>query len=94
MRIIFNFIYFLLFIVVIIAAMFLGGVSGTAGTFYLMSEQGDLQQHLTIVITTLSVLWLISIMLSIHNKKIIRRNKLLARKQAESKAKKSEEGNQ
>ncbi|MCU7834753.1 MAG: hypothetical protein KZQ83_05790 [gamma proteobacterium symbiont of Taylorina sp.] len=84
MHIIFNLFYFIFFILLVFAAMFLGGVSGTAGTFYLMIEKGDMQQNLIVAISGLCVLWLIIIMLSSHNKKVIKRNKLRAKKQAES----------
>lgn len=81
MRIIGKLFYFLFyavfFSILAFTAMFLGGISGTAGTFYIMSGQGDMQQNLTIAIASLSVLWLIIIMLSHHNKKVIKRNKLL-----------------
>ena len=82
MHIIGQFFYFLFsaafFSILALVAMFLGGVSGTAGTFYIMIEKGDMQQHLTIAIAALTVLWLIIIMLSRHNKKILKRNKILA----------------
>ncbi len=70
--------YALFFSIFAFIAMFLGGVSGTASTFYIMIEKGDMQQNLTIAIAALSVLWLIVIMLSSHNKKVLKRNKLLA----------------
>ena len=86
MRFIGKFFYFIFysifFILFALGAMFLGGVSGTAGTFYLMIEKGDMQQHLMIAIATLSVLWLIIMILSSHNKKILKRNKRLALEEA------------
>ena len=80
MHIIFNFIYFLVFLVLAFSAMFLGGVSGVAGTFYLMSEQGDMRQNLTLAIVLLISVWLIILMLRSHNKKVIKRNKLMLQK--------------
>ena len=80
MHIIFNFIYFLVFLVLAFSAMFLGGVSGVAGTFYLMSEPGDMRQNLTLAIVVLSAVWLIILMLRSHNKKVIKRNKLMLQK--------------
>ncbi|MCK5665908.1 MAG: hypothetical protein KAI17_20610 [Thiotrichaceae bacterium] len=86
MRIIASLIYFLLFLVLAVAAMFLGGVSGVAGTFYVMVEQGDTQTNLAIVITPLVLLWLLIIILRQHNKKIIKRNKRLKLEAAEKEA--------
>ena len=80
MHIIFNFIYFLVFLVLAFSAMFLGGVSGVTGTFYLMSEQGDMRQNLTLAIVLLISVWLIILMLRSHNKKVIKRNKLMLQK--------------
>lgn len=77
MHIIFNFIYFLVFLVLAFSAMFLGGVSGVTGTFYLMSEPGDMRQNLTLAIVLLSAVWLIILMLRSHNKKVMKRNKLM-----------------
>ncbi len=86
MRIITNLIYFLLFPVLAVGAMFLGGVSGVAGTFYVMVEQGDTQTNLAMVIAPLVLLWLLIIILRHHNKKIIKRNKLLKLEAAEKEA--------
>ena len=88
MRFIGKFFYFLFysifFILFALVAMFLGGVSGTASTFYIMIEKGDMQQNLGTAIAVLFVLWLIIIFLSRHNKKIIKRKKLLALEEAEN----------
>ncbi len=86
MRIIAKLIYFLLFPVLAVGAMFLGGVSGVAGTFYVMVEQGDTQTNLAMVIAPLVLLWLLVIILRHHNKKIIKRNKLLKLEAAEKEA--------
>jgi len=75
MRIIFNLIYFIVFLVLALAAMFLGGVSGVAGTFYVMVEPGDLEANLIKVGSILTLTWLIVLFLRHHNKKIIKRNK-------------------
>lgn len=83
MHIIFNLIYFLLFLILALGAMFLGGVSGVAGTFYLMSEQGDIHKNLILTIAVLSAVWLIIVMLRSHNKKVIKRNKLMVQKNNE-----------
>lgn len=83
MRIIANLIYFLLFLVLAFAVMFLGGVSGVAGTFYIMVEPGDIERNLTTAIAVLVSLWLLIIILRHHNKKIIKRNKRLKLEAAE-----------
>lgn len=77
MRIIFYFIYFIVFLAMAIVAMFLGGVSGVAGTFYLLVEQGDLQANLTQAISILLLIWLLVLFLRNHNKRVIKRNKIL-----------------
>ncbi len=77
MRILFNLVYFLFFIVLAFVAMFLGGVSGVAGTFYLMVEPGDLEANLIKAIAVLSLLWLLVVILRRHNKKIIKHNRKL-----------------
>ncbi len=74
MRILFGLIYFIIFLVLAFAAMFLGGVFGVAGTFYLMVEPGDLEANLTKAMTALGLLWLLVVVLRRHNKKIIKRN--------------------
>ncbi|MCN4143739.1 MAG: hypothetical protein LC437_01270 [Thiohalomonas sp.] len=50
-------------------AMFLGAVSGVAGTFYLLVEAGDIESNLTIAIATLTALWLLVVILRHYNKK-------------------------
>lgn len=77
MRIIANIIYFLIFLALAISAMFLGGVSGVAGTFLLMVEPGDIQSNVTTALTVLVCFWLLVVILRRHNKKIIKRNKQL-----------------
>ena len=76
MRIIVNLIYFIMFLIMAVIAMFLGGVSGVAGTFYLMVEPGDLEVNLTKAISTLVMIWLLVLLLRHQNKKIIKRNAL------------------
>ncbi|MCU7819597.1 MAG: hypothetical protein KZQ56_05025 [gamma proteobacterium symbiont of Lucinoma myriamae] len=68
------------------AAMFLGGVSGVAGTFYLLVEAGDIRSNLTTVISGLSALWLLVVILRHYNKKAIKRNKQLKLEAAEKEA--------
>ena len=77
-KIFYFLLYSLFFLSLALLAMFLGGVSGTAGTFYVMIRQGDMQQNLTIAIASLTLLWIVILLLSSHNKKVIRRNKLRA----------------
>ena len=59
MRIIFYLIYFIVFLAMAIVAMFLGGVSGVAGTFYLLVEPGDIETNLTQAISILLLIWLL-----------------------------------
>ncbi|MCW8930477.1 MAG: hypothetical protein OQL19_09595 [Gammaproteobacteria bacterium] len=75
MRIILNLIYFIIFIALAFIAMFLGGVSGVAGTFYLMVEPGDIEANMTKLISFLIVFWLLLMVLRHQNKKVIKRRK-------------------
>ncbi len=84
MRIILSLIYFIIFLAMAFAAMFLGGVFGVAGTFYLMVEPGDLEANLTKAMAALGLLWLLVIILRRHNKKIIKRNLKLKAAEAEA----------
>lgn len=77
MRIIANITYFLLFLVLVIITMFLGGVSGVAGTFYLMVLPGDIESNLTTALTALIVLWFLLVLLRRHNKKMVKLNEVL-----------------
>ncbi|MCK5647502.1 MAG: hypothetical protein KAI22_01370, partial [Gammaproteobacteria bacterium] len=77
MRIIFYLIYFIVFLAMAIVAMFLGGVSGVAGTFYLLVEPGDPETNLTQAISILLLIWLLVVFLRNHNKRVIKRNKVL-----------------
>ncbi len=86
MRIIAKLVYGLIFIVLAVAAMFVGGVSGVAGTFYLMVEPGNINDNLTVVITALSALWLLVIMLRQYNKKVLKRNHMRAQQATEKEA--------
>ncbi len=85
MRFIGMFIYFWIFLALAIVVMFLGGLSGVVGTFYVMVEQGDLKENLKIVTTILVLVWLLLMVLRYYNKKAIKKNKLLKRKTAERK---------
>ena len=75
MRIIYNLIYFIVFLGLAFIAMFLGGVSGVAGTFFIMVEPGELEENLTKAISILVVLWLLVLVLRHQNKKVIKRKK-------------------
>ena len=75
MRIIFNLVYFIVFLVMAVAVMFVGGVVGTAGTFYLMVEPGDIEANLTKAVSILVAVWFLVLLLRSRNKKIIKRNK-------------------
>ncbi|MCU7940233.1 MAG: hypothetical protein KZQ64_07220 [gamma proteobacterium symbiont of Bathyaustriella thionipta] len=86
MHIIASLIYFLLFIVLAFIAMFLGGVTGVAGTFYLMVEPGDIEKNLNTAIAVLVSLWILIIMLRQQNKKVIKRKKQLKLDAAEKEA--------
>lgn len=86
MSIIAKIIYFLLFLVLAFTAMFLGGVSGVAGTFFLMVSPGDIESNLTTAIAALTGIWLLVIILRHYNKKTIKRNKQLKLEAAEKEA--------
>jgi len=87
MRFIGMFIYFWIFLALAIVVMFLGGLSGVVGTFYVMVEQGDLKDNLTTVTTILVLIWFLLIVLRYYNKKAIKKNKLLKLEAAEKEAK-------
>ena len=87
MRFIGMFIYFWIFLALAIVVMFLGGLSGVVGTFYVMVEQGDLKDNLTTVVTILVLIWFLLIVLRYYNKKAIKKNKLLKLEAAEKEAK-------
>lgn len=78
MRIILGFIYFIIFIILATGAMFLGGVSGVSGTFYLMVEPGDLEMNLIKMMTILVGIWILVVFLRSSNKRAIKRNKFIA----------------
>ncbi len=87
MRFIGLFIYFWIFLALAIVVMFLGGLSGVVGTFYVMVEQGDLKDNLTTVITILVLIWCLLMVLRYYNKKAIKKNKLLKLEATEKEAK-------
>lgn len=68
--------YLMVFLIMALAAMFLGGLSGVAGSFYLMVEPGNVQTNLTMLIAILVPLWLLVIVLRRHNKKVLKQNAL------------------
>ncbi|MCK5696523.1 MAG: hypothetical protein KAI02_00075, partial [Gammaproteobacteria bacterium] len=76
MRFIGLFIYFWIFLALAIVVMFLGGLSGVVGTFYVMVEQGDLKDNLTTVITILVLIWCLLMVLRYYNKKAIKKSQL------------------
>lgn len=82
MRIIGALIYFLLFLVLSIVSLFLGGLSGVVGAFYLLVEQGDLLTNIVTVVAILSLLWLLLTVLSYYNEKAMKKNKLLKQEAA------------
>ncbi len=75
MRFILKFIYFILFISLALGTMFLGGVSGVAGTFYVMVEKGDIEHNLLLMSAALLLGWLVILLLRGHNKRVIKRKK-------------------
>ncbi len=78
MKYILKFLYFIIFMLLAIAVMFLGGVSGVAGTFYVLVEKGDVEHNLIIVSAALLVTWLVVLLLRGHNKRVLKRKKLQA----------------
>ncbi len=86
MRIIFNLVYFIIFLALAFIAMFLGGVSGVAGTFYILVEPGELEANLIKATSILAFVWLLVMILRQQNKKVLKRRKLEALElEAESK---------
>lgn len=73
MRILLNIIYFFIFLILAFAAMFLGGLSGVAGTFYLMVKEGTIQDNLVMGIVALLVGLLLVLILRDQNKKVMKR---------------------
>lgn len=85
MHILMKTLFFIIFLGMAVAAMFLGGISGVAGTFYLMVEPGNVPTNLTMLIAVLVPLWLLVLVLRRHNKKVLKKNALqqTAEKEAE-----------
>ncbi len=77
MRILFYLIYIPIFLALAIGAMFFGGVSGVAGTLYLMVEPGDMQTNITQALSVLTLVWLLILLLRQQNIKVMKRNKRL-----------------
>ena len=86
MHIMFNVFYFIVFLILAVAVMFVGGVSGVAGAFYLMIEPGSVQDNLFLGLAVLLTFLLVIMLLRKHNKKIIRRNKRLAQEALDKEA--------
>jgi len=78
MRILSNILYFFLFLILAVAAMFVGGVAGVSGSFFVMVSKGDMQNNLLIAILSLVLILFVVNMLRRHNKKVIKRKKRLA----------------
>ena len=64
-----------------IAVMFLGGVSGVAGTFYVLVEKGEVEDNLLMVSAVLLITWLVLLLLRGHNKRVLKRNQQQALEQ-------------
>ena len=79
MRILLKLFYFLMFLLLAFAAMFLGGVSGVAGSFYLMVKEGTIEDNLLIGITVLVVSLAVVLILRGQNKKVLRQRQALER---------------
>lgn len=78
MRIILAILYFLIiFLPLAIIVMFVAGVVGTAGTFYLMVLVENIQQNVALVVLTLLLLLLITLVLRRKNKQAIKSKALL-----------------
>ena len=77
MHILLNIIYFFIFLFLAFMAMFLGGVSGVAGTFYLMVKEGTIQDNLEIGIAYLLVGLVMVLILRRENKKVLRQKQRL-----------------
>lgn len=82
MRILLKLIYFIVFLALMFVAMFLGGVSGVAGSFYLMVKEGAILDNLILGIAGLSIALLVVLILRGQNKKVLRQRKQLEQEQA------------
>lgn len=74
MKFIGKLIYGIVFIVLAAVAVFLGGVSGVAGTFYLLVEAENVHQSLLMVIAASALLLLLLLMLKRWNRKGIKKH--------------------
>lgn len=81
MKYILKFLYFIIFMILAIAVMFLGGVSGVAGTFYVLVEKGEVEDNLLMVSAVLLITWLVLLLLRGHNKRVLKRNQQQALEQ-------------
>lgn len=78
MRIILAILYFLIiFLPLAIIVMFVAGVVGTAGTFYLMVLVENIQQNVTLVVLIMLLLLFITLVLRRKNKQAIKRKAIL-----------------
>lgn len=76
MRILSNVLYFFVFLGLIFAAMFLGGVAGVAGSFYLMVKEGAILDNLYLGIGSLLLSLFFVLVLRGQNKKVMRQKHL------------------
>ncbi len=82
MRMILAVLYFLIiFLPLAILVMFLAGVMGVAGTFYLMVLVENIQQNIALVVAALLLLLFITLLLRRKNKQAIKRKALLKAEQ-------------
>lgn len=72
MRIIINLLFILFFTALLLIVMFVGGVSGVAGSFYLMVTEGDIVDNLIKGIGALSVALILVMILSGQNRKVLK----------------------
>ena len=75
MRILLNIIYILVFSGLALGAMFLGGVSGVAGSFYLMVKEGTILDNLYLGIASLLISLFFVLVLSGQNKKVMKQKR-------------------
>ena len=74
MKIIAKLILFLLFLLLAMVAIFTGGTTGVAGTFYLLVAAADVHQSLILVIVGLTAVLMVVFLLKTWNKKGLKKN--------------------
>ena len=75
MRILLNIVYILIFTGLTLGAMFLGGVSGVAGSFYLMVKEGAILDNLYLGIASLLINLFFVLVLRGQNKKVMKQKR-------------------